>query len=160
MAESRIVAFYLASWDDADRAFAGLTAEEARERQGGGSSFGWTYVHLDWGDTWITERLRGLPRHPVLQAEAERFGRSGDSGDWETIRQAVAEAREDVRAYLEPLTDEDLDRLIVPATGPYPPVPLRYLLMRWTAHNYFHAGEVASKRGLGADFPGPLTELL
>ena len=159
MAESRTVAFLLAAWEDADRAFAELTPEEASERRDGGSSFGWTFLHLGWG-ILIDEHLRNLDPHPVLQAQIERHGRSGDSDDWEGVQRAVAEVRTEVTAYLEPLTDDQLDRIEMPPMGPYPAVSLRYLLTRWTAHTYFHVGEVASKRGLGDNFPGPLTELL
>ena len=124
MAESRTVAFLLAAWEDADRAFAELTPAEASERRDGGSSFGWTFLHLG-RSTWALERLLNLDPSPVLQAQNERYGRGGDSDDWEGVHQAVAEVRAGVTAYLKPLTDNDLDRIEIPPMGPYPAVSLR-----------------------------------
>ena len=51
-----------------------------------------------------------------------------------------------MRAYLDPLTDADLEGIRFPATGPWPETSLRYILYRAITHHYFHIGKVASKR--------------
>ncbi len=165
MPESKLVALLFDTWEDADRAFAGLDEADALTRHDGGSAPAWTLSHMTAGvDFLINARVRQGSVHPTLGRQFAQFGTTGEADDWPGIQAAVREVRAGLRAYLEPLTDADLERLRFPATGPWPETSLRYILCRAITHHYFHIGEVASKRSrLGhraGDFPGPLAASL
>ncbi len=162
---SKLVSLVFNMWDDADRAFAELSAEEATTQHDGGSSFGWTLVHqAAFEDGFINVAVRGLPRHPVLQQQFEQHRASGASDQWPAILDAAREVRASLREYLAPLSDAELETIAAPATSRRPAYALRYILMRDVAHTYFHIGEVASKRdrlGKGTgDYPGPLPDAI
>lgn len=165
MTESKLVALLLEALGDLERVTAGVTTEDAALRRDGGSSFGWTVAHVVGQlDLWINGRVRGEDRNPAFEDQERRFGRGGDSDDWDAVRAAVDEVRANVSAYLEPLGDDDLESVEVPPTGRYPAVPLRYIVYRMIAHLYFHIGEITSKRSaLGqdvGDYPGPLVSAM
>ena len=158
MAESKLIALLFDAWDDLDRAYAGLTAEEATARPEGGSSFGWTLRHLAGGlDFWVNALLRGGLQHPTFAAEHAQFE---FSGDWDAIAAAARDVRRDLETYLLPLSDEDLAGIEVPGTEQYPAVAPRCMVSRSIGHTYFHIGEVATKRGLADNFPGPLPNVI
>ncbi len=162
-AKSKLAALLIASWDDADRVFANLSEADAKNRWDGGSSFGWTLAHISGGlDRSFNMRAQGKPQHHLYASEPYKFGsvNYGDCTDFAAVQHATRETRASVKPYLESLTDADLERIKVPALGTQPEANLRYLVMRATAHHYFHIGEVAAKRDrLGhkvGDYPGPL----
>ena len=158
MARAQIlVPLLFESWGDLDRAYAGMTAEEATARPDGASAFGWTLRHLIGGtDFFVNELLRGGSMHPTFAREHAEHGFSGDCGDWEAIAQAAQETRSELERYLGGMSDADLAAAAVPAWGGFPATTLRYLTLRSIAHNYYHIGEVATRRGTEADFPGAL----
>jgi hypothetical protein len=82
-----------------------------------------------------------------------------DPDDLDAIRRAIVEVRETARAYLEPLSDADLDRAIEFRGRSN---TLRYALIRMAAHHYFHIGDIASIRSRDGnsvgDYPGALEE--
>jgi uncharacterized damage-inducible protein DinB len=165
MPKSKLTGLLFNAWDDADRVYANLTIADALKRHEGGSSFAWTLRHMTEGvDNWVNVTLQGGKANATLAQEREKFGRTGDAGDWEAIRAAVAEVRNSARAYLENLTDADLDQIKVPPIGRWQEAPLRYYISRAIAHHYFHIGEVAAKRDrLGhkvGDYPGPLQDAM
>ena len=161
MAVSKLVAMLFDAWDDLDRASEGVTAEEATAQPEGGSSFGWTLRHLAGGlDFWVNTQLRGGSQHPTFAAEHAKYEFSGACGDWDAIAAAARDVRRDIESYLRPLSEDDLATIEVPGQGPYPAVSLRYMVSRSIAHTYFHIGEVATKRGLTGDFPGPLPNVI
>ena len=147
-------------WKDIDRAFADLSEADALERHGGGSAFAWTLVHIaNFEDGQINFRTRGRERNAMLADQFERFRESPGSADqWERIQSGVRELREELRTYLEGLSEEDIATMMAPATARTPEQPLSYLLWRDIAHTYYHIGEVAAKRDqLGqrtGDYPG------
>jgi hypothetical protein len=156
MPNSKLVGFLFDAWDDLDRCLAGLDPGLAVDASSG-SSFAWTAGHLaSHVDTWINVRIAGREPHPLLGQQRFRAGGSGEAGDWPAVQAAVTEVHEAARAYLDPLTETDLD-LVVPYDGSFlhlrgPGLPLRHALMRVCAHYYFHIGEIASKRtALGHD---------
>ncbi len=167
MAKSKLVAALIGSWDDADRVFANLSAADAVKRHEGGSAFGWTLAHITGGlDRSFNVRAQGKPQHALYAQEPYKSGSKDYGGctDFGAVQQAARETRSSVRAYLEGLTDADLERIKAPALGTQPEANLRYLVMRAFAHHYFHIGEVAAKRDrLGqkvGDYPGPLADAM
>ncbi|HET9015889.1 MAG TPA: DinB family protein [Thermomicrobiaceae bacterium] len=156
-----------ASWEDLDRALAGLSDKEAATRYLGGSSFARTLAHLaSTLDTWVNVRFAGQAPHPLLSERRFRMGGSGEADDWPAPRQAVSEVRAGVRDYLSGVDEDELDR-VVPYDGSItalrePGVSLRYSLARMAAHHYFHLGEIATKRSLLGhrivDYPGLMGE--
>ncbi len=158
--EQVLVPLLFETWDDLDRAYAGMTAEEAIARPDGASSFGWTLRHLMGGtDFFVNELLRGGAMHPTFAREHAAYEFSGDCGDWDAIAQAAREVRAELERYLGEMSDADLAATVVPAWGPFPPTSLRYLVLRTIAHDYYHIGEVATRRGTEEDFPGPLARV-
>jgi len=168
MANSKLVGLLFEAWNDLDRALAGLDDAQAM-RAADGSSFAWTAAHVaNQVDAWINVRFAGRPPHALIGETRFRVGGSGAAEDWPGIRAAVAEVRQAARAYLERLSDADLD-LVVPYDGSFESLrasglPLRFAVLRACAHHYFHTGEIASKRvALGhdvGDYPGALEECL
>lgn len=155
------------AWDDLDRAYEGLSIEDA-VNHADGSSFAWTLAHTTNTVDWINVRIRGLDPHPLLGQGRFRFGGGGVADDWDDICAAVGEVRAALRPYLESVSAADLDR-VHPYEGSIARLretglTLRYALSRVIAHHYFHLGEVASKRDrLGhsvGDFPGSLKHSL
>lgn len=146
---STLVGAIFDMWLDVDRAFAGLSEADALERHGGGSAFAWTLAHIaGFEDGQFNVRMRQQVRHPVLSDQYERIAREspGSADAWTDIQRALQEVRQQVRAYLEPMTEADLAMLMAPPTRNGPEQPLRVLLMRDIAHTYYHVGEVAAKR--------------
>lgn len=135
-------------WRDTDRAFEGLTEADALERHGGGSSFAWTLLHIvGYEDGNLNVRIRGKERHPVLLDQFNRFRESPGSADnWDQIQQAVRDHREELRGWLESLSEDEMASMTAPATARQPEQPLTYILWRDIAHAYYHIGEVAAKR--------------
>ena len=136
-------------WLDVDRAFADLSEADALARHGGGSAFAWTLAHIaGFEDGNINVRMRKRDRHPVLSDQYERIAREspGSADAWNDIQRALQEVRSEVRGYLEPFSEEELNAVMAPPTRNGPEQPLRLLLMRDIAHTYYHVGEVAAKR--------------
>ncbi|MEX0799992.1 MAG: DinB family protein [Dehalococcoidia bacterium] len=164
MPASKLVGLLFDAWDDLDRALAGVEPADAVHASDG-SSFAWTAGHLaNHVNTWINVRFAGRESHPLVGPTRFRAGGTGEFEDWPAVQAAVAEVREAARAYLEPLTDSDLD-LVIPYDGTFAHLresglPLRHALYRICAHHYFHIGEIATKRdALGhdvGDYPGHL----
>ncbi len=156
------------AWEDLDRVYNGLLAEDAVQRADG-SSFAWTLAHsTNQLDTWVNARFQGLDPHPLLGQERFRFGGTGEAEEWDEILDAVADVRRRAKPYLERVTAADLDR-VLPYDGSIthlrdPGITLRYAISRTIAHHYFHLGEVATKRDrLGhsvGDYPGTFSHLL
>ena len=156
-----LVPMLLEAWDDLDRAYAEMTEEEATARPDGGSAFGWTLYHLAmFPDLIVSVVLGGGEPHPTFVRAREEHGFSGDCGDWPAIAEAAREVRAKVETALEGMTDADLAETVVPGWGDFPSTTLRYLVLRMVAHMYYHIGEVATRRGRGDDYPGPLTRVL
>jgi uncharacterized damage-inducible protein DinB len=163
MAKSKLVDLLIACWDDADRVYANLSEADAKLRTGNESTFGWTLGHISGGlDRSFSMRAQGKPQHAFFAQEPFKFGvpSYGTAPDFAGVQKATKEVRAAARAYLEGLTDADLERIKVPPLGTQPEANLRYLVMRAICHHYFHIGEVAAKRDrLGhkvGDYPGPL----
>jgi uncharacterized damage-inducible protein DinB len=135
-------------WKDVDRAFADLSEADALERHGGGSAFAWTLVHIaNFEDGQINFRTRGRERHAMITDQFERFRESPGSADqWERIKAGVQELREELRSYLEGLSEEEIATTMAAATARTAEQPLALLLWRDIAHTYYHIGEVAAKR--------------
>jgi hypothetical protein len=139
------------SWADLDRAVDGLTGAEATARHNGGSSIAWTFGHVaQTVDSWINTKFQGLAPHPLLGRPALRSGGSGETDSWNTIEAGVREVRDAARKFLDADPPPDLDRVIdytgsiedLRSTG----LSLRYALMRISAHNFVHVGEIVTIR--------------
>ena len=159
--DQTLVPLLFDAWDDLDRAYAGMTAEEATARPDGASAFGWTLRHLIGGfDFYVNEVMRGGAMHPTFAREHAEYEFSGECGDWDAIAAAAREVRAEAEAFLGGMSDADLAATVVPAWGPFPATTLRYLLFRTVTHAYYHIGEVATRRGREQDFPGALARVL
>ena len=159
--DQTLVPMLFDAWDDLDRAYAEMTAEEATARPDDASAFGWTLRHLLGGfDFFVNDVMRGGAMHPTFAAEHAQYEFSGECGDWEAIAVAAREVRAEAEAFLRGMSDTDLAATTVPAWGPFPATTLRYLVYRMIAHTYYHIGEVATRRGRGDDFPGDLAGVL
>ncbi len=165
MLKSKLVALLYAAWDDADRVYAGLSDADALKRHEGGSTFAWTLAHITRGiDGWCNVTLQGGKPNEAMEAERLRNMPVGDAHDFAAIKRGAGEVRSKAKAYLDNVTDADLERVIIPAQGQRQEAKLRYFVYRAIAHTYFHIGEVAAKRDrLGhkvGDYPGPLTDAM
>jgi len=169
MPQSKLVALVFETWLDADRVMEGLTPEQAGENFHDGSSFAWTAGHIaNTLDFWVNVRFAGHNPHPLISQSRFRFGGDGEADDWEAIRCGAAEVRSVTRAFIQGMSDVDLE-LSKPYQGSFKElegrdISLRYYLSRVIAHHYFHIGEIASKRTmLGhnvGDYPGRLAEVI
>jgi hypothetical protein len=169
MPNSQIVGLLFDAWDDLDRVVDGLDAATAISAAPGESSAAWTVGHLaNQLDAWTNVRFQGRPPHPLISQPRFRVGGTGEENDWEAVRAAAIGVRAAARAYLEGLTDADLD-LVIPYDGSITHLRarglnLRYAVLRTIAHHYFHIGEIATKRtGLGhsvGDYPGGLSNTM
>ncbi len=156
-----LVPMLFEAWNDLERAYAEMTEEEATARPDGASSFGWTLWHLSmFPDLIVNQVLGGGEAHPALTRQQEEHGFSGDCGDWAAIAEAAREVRASTEASLAGVSDAQLAETVVPGWGNFPSTTLRYLVLRMIAHMYYHIGEVATRRGRGDDYPGPLTGVL
>lgn len=165
MPRSKLVALLYGAWDDADRAYAGLSDADALKRHEGGSTFAWTLAHITRAiDDWCNVMLQGGEPNGTLEGERLKGLPVGDAHDFTAIKRGVAEVRSKAKAYLDNVTDADLERTIVPPRGRWQETKLRYNVYRAIAHTYFHVGEVAAKRDrLGhkvGDYPGPLSDAM
>lgn len=164
----KLVALLFDAWDDLDRATAGLSASEAT-RVDRGSSVAWTVAHLaNQLDSWTNVRFAGHEPQPLIGETRFRVGGPGRADDWPAIEKAAGEVRDRARAFLEGVSDEDVER-VIPYDGSFKPlhktgITLRYALHRTIAHHYFHIGEIATKRDwLGhspGDYPGLMSHSL
>ena len=169
MPQSKLVALVFDTWEDTDRVMEGLTPEHAAENFHGGSSFAWTAGHIaNTLDFWVNVRFAGHKPHPLISQSRFRFGGDGEADDWEVIRCGAAEVRSVTRAFIQGMSDVDLE-LSKPYQGSFKElegrdISLRYYLSRVIAHHYFHIGEIASKRTmLGhnvGDYPGRLAAVI
>jgi hypothetical protein len=139
------------AWSDLDQAIAGLTPEQAAERDGQ-SAVAWTVGHVSQQvDSWLNMRLQGLPRHPLLADPRFATGTGGDwTGDWPALLAAVAEVRATARRFLDAEPAPPLD-LRVPYDGAIVflrehGLSLRHALMSIAAHHFTHVGEIATLR--------------
>lgn len=169
MSTTAVAGMVLEAWKDLDRATANLSSEDAERRVGTASPISWSAAHVtEQLDTFVNARFQGKARHTFLGRDVFRFGAAGDPADWSQVQQAVAEVRETARAYLEGLTDVDLDRHVA-YDGSIRPLretglSVRYGLIRVALHHYFHIGEIAAvRKTLGhnvGDYPGLLEVLV
>ena len=169
MPQSKLVALVFDTWEDADRVMEGLTPEHAAENFQDGSSFAWTAGHIaNTLDFWVNVRFAGHKPHPLISQSRFRFGGDGEADDWEVIRCGAAEVRSVTRAFIQGMSDVDLE-LSKPYQGSFKElegrdISLRYYLSRVITHHYFHIGEIASKRTmLGhnvGDYPGRLAAVI
>jgi uncharacterized damage-inducible protein DinB len=158
--EQTLVPLLFDAWDDLERAYAGMTAEEATARPDGASAFGWTLRHLIGGfDFYVNELTRGRARHPTFAREHAEYEFSGDCGDWDAIAEAAREVLAEAKTYLSGMSDAELAETIVPGWEGYPATTLRYMLLRTVTHTYYHIGEVATRRGREQDFPGEMASV-
>lgn len=160
MTNSTLVGLIFEAWKDLDRVTETLEPDESAERYTGTSSIAWSLAHVATVlDAWINVRFQGLPAHPFLGEARFQFGGTGEPDDLPAIRRAVAEVREIARGYLDPLSDDDLNRTVDYRGRD---ATLRYALMRMAAHHYFHIGDIASIRSRNGrsvgDYPGALEE--
>ncbi len=165
MSRSKLIALLYSAWDDADRVFAGLSDADALKRHEGGSTFAWTLAHITRGiDTWCNVTLQGGKPNEAMEGERLRDLPVGDAHDFAAIKRGVTEVRNRAKAYLDNVTDADLERTTLPPHGRLQEAKLRYYVYRAVAHTYFHIGEVAAKRDrLGhkvGDYPGPLSNAM
>ncbi len=135
-------------WRDVDRCFADLSEADALAQHGGGSSFAWTLLHIaGYEDGNLNVRTRGRERHPVLLDQFNRFREQPGAADrWDEVQRGVQEMRAEVQAWLDGLSEDEINSMTAPATARQPEAPLRYILWRDIAHAYYHIGEVAAKR--------------
>ncbi len=169
MAEDKLVGLVFEAWGDMDRVLAGLTLEEMSTRWDGGSSFAWTLAHAtNMLDALVNVRFLHLAPHALIGLARFRIGGDGVAEDWPAIETGVGEVRATDRDFLQGLSGNDLD-LVAPYDGSLVylrenGLSLRYALLRIAAHDYYHTGEIASKRiRLGHDpgrYPGLLLECL
>ncbi len=165
MTESNLPDLLFDAFDDLDRVLRDLSPEDA-VRHADGSSFAWTVAHIaNQIDALTNVRIQRLEPHPLIGQQRFRFGGTGEAENWDAIQTGVAEVRATAVAYLDRVTEADLNRVhtyegsmeYVRETG----ITLRYVLSRTITHHYFHVGEIASKRDrLGhsvGDYPGILS---
>jgi DinB superfamily len=169
MARSKIAGLVLEAWEDLDRVLVGLTVERATRQVDGQSSMAWTLGHVcQQVDSWINVNFLRLPPHPVINRDGFRMGSAGLADDWDLTLAGALEVRGAATAFLESLTDPDLDS-VVPYSGSFVPLrehglSLRYALLRIAAHHYFHIGVIACQRDRAGDqvgdYPGALRECM
>ncbi len=167
MATSKLVALLYETWKDFDRVIDGLDTAQAIERHQGGSSFAWTVAHIgNQIDLWVNVWLAGGEPHPYLSKREFRFGGTGAADDWDAVCSGLAQVRESARAYLNGMSDADLE-VTKPFRGTHKllkekGINGRYAIYRIVTHHYFHIGELASKRDLighsVGDYPSVLEE--
>lgn len=168
MPQSKTVGLLFDAWDDFARVLAGLDTA-AVTSAADGSSFAWTAAHTaNQVDAWINVRFAGHDPHPLIGQQRFRFGGSGQAEDWDAVLSGVAEVQAAARAYLEPLSEADLER-VIPYDGSITDLRekglrLRYAVHRACAHHWFHIGEIAAKRARlehdVGDYPGRLENAL
>lgn len=161
-----LVGALLDAWSDLDRVTAGMSEADAVDGSAG-SSYAWTVAHLaNQVDGWINRRYADAEADPVIGDDRYRFGGDGRAERWAELRDAARGVRLRARAFLDGLTEADLDRPIT-YPGSLPEltgreVTLRYTLLRVLAHHYFHIGELATKRSAAGtavgDYPGPMLQ--
>jgi hypothetical protein len=161
-----IIGAVLDAWQDLERVIARMTDEEALDTSHG-SPYAWTVGHLaNQADTWINVRFAGQDPHPIAGRPGYRSGQIvGPADSWSEVVEASRAVRSAATAFLDGLSESDLDRTI---TYPGPvtelrgrQIELRYGLLRVLAHHYFHIGEIASKRSAAGksvgDYPGVMS---
>lgn len=163
MARTWEVGMLLAVWADFDRALEGVSRKDLVRQLDGGSAFAWTLAHVTYGvDSWINGRFQEFELHPLLADPRFGFGGDGQAGDWEVIRDAVAEVRSRAANFLADLEDADLER-IEPYDGSFAPfqahgIQLRAAVVQSAVHHYYHLGEIVAKKELlgyeAGTFPG------
>src|SRR3990170_1976052 len=148
------VAMLVEAWRDLDRALDGLSKADAERRLGGASPISWTVAHLAENvDRLINDLFAGLERNAfLLRGRRFVFGAVGEPTDWGTVLREAQRVKEACRAYLEGLSDNDLERR-VPYDGSSVNLQvaaerggglsLRYALIRVALHHYYHIGEIA-----------------
>ena len=110
MPQSKLVALVFDTWEDADRVMEGLSPEHAAENFHDGSSFAWTAGHIaNTLDFWVNVRFAGHKPHPLISQSRFRFGGDGEADDWEVIRCGAAEVRSVTRAFIQGMSDVDLE---------------------------------------------------
>ena len=140
------------AWTDLDRVTDGLDTPTATRLLDGGSSIAWVTAHVTAHlDTWVNVRFAGLSPHPVINDGRFRLNGGGIlESEWQLIQSSVKEVRESVRHYLD--ASPAMDSL-VPYSGYIEllresGITLRYTILRMSAHDYFHIGEISTKRAV------------
>lgn len=170
MPNSKLIGLVFDSWDDLDRVLNKLDIKEAIESPNGESSFTWTLAHVtEQVDRWINVIAQNMLPHPDLGKKEFGFGGTGISQDWQLINQASQEVRAAAKSYLDNLSDNDLESIVVNDNDPNAKperkrIKLYSVILRIIAHYYFHIGEIAAKRDrIGhsvGDYPGSLNRTL
>ena len=175
MPKSKLIGLVYDSWDDFDRVLNELTTEQAIENPNDESSFAWTLAHVtEQLDRWINVIAQDMPPHSDIGKKEFRFGGTGISEDWQLIKLASQEVRAASKSYLDNLTDNDLESILLDAGDPNAPhgisstdrmhIKLYSVTLRIISHYYFHIGEIATKRDrIGhpvGDYPGPLSRTI
>ena len=170
MPKSKLVGLVFDSWDDLDRVLDKLQIQQAIESPNGESSFSWTLAHLtEQVDRWVNVIAQNMLPHPDLGKKEFRFGGTGISQDWQLINQASQEVRAAAISYLDNLSDNDLESIVLNDNDPSAKperkrIKLYSVILRIISHYYFHIGEIAAKRDrIGhsvGDYPGSLNRTL
>jgi hypothetical protein len=170
MPNSKLIGLVFDSWDDLDRVLNKLNIQEAIEKPNSESSFAWTLAHVtEQIDRWVNVIAQDMLPHPDIGKDEFRFGGTGIAQDWSLINQASKEVRAAAKSYLDNLTDNDLESIIIDDNDPNAKpdrkhIKLYSVILRVIAHYYFHIGEIAAKRDrIGhsvGDYPGSLSRTL
>ena len=136
MPQSKLVALVFDTWEDTDRVMEGLTPEHAAENFHGGSSFAWTAGHIaNTLDFWVNVRFAGHKPHPLISQSRFRFGGDGEADDWEVIRCGAAEVRSVTRAFIQGMSDVDLE-LSKPYQGSFKELEERDISLRSVSYTH------------------------
>jgi hypothetical protein len=149
----QLVELLYQSWADLDQAISGLTPEEAGSRYEGCNRIAWCVGHVTQQvDSWINRNFQGLPPHPIASQPIFQTGASGDAPEWSVVLDAMRDVRGSARSFLDAV-DADSLKHTVPYRGSITylrPIGLSlgYALMRISAHNFMHTGEISTIRSL------------
>ena len=154
------------NWNMVDAAIAGLDPETlARQPAADCNSIAWILWHMNRViDTFINQRLQGLPPFWISQGWSEQFGMAEnvrgmgwspeDLADWsapdtEVLLGYQEAVRQVARDYIVSLTYEDMERKITfPPEAEVQDHTLNTALGQLVWDNVAHGGQIAYLRGL------------
>lgn len=161
-----MAALMLDALDDLARSLEGMDKSGAERREAGFSPVSWTVAHIAQHiDSWVNNILAGHPRNNFFAGTEFAKGASGEGADWQTVSGVLSEVLGRSRAFLEIVSQAELERAEVYQGSMQPlrgkSVTGNYRLARLTAHIYYHIGEIVTIRTARGekvgDFPGLLT---